>query len=102
MNEPTIDEMLAYLEDTAPRVEDGPDDWIREFNAICAILEQHRELPVGQIECRIIRSFVERVEKRARVFNSDVAFAIWGALQDELAAMEKESNNDRASLPDVQ
>ena len=95
MTEPTIDEML---------------NWLKRFDytaghypkAICAILEQHRESEVNRFkaiirleEDAIIRAFVERVEKRvndlirADPLGSDVPYA--KAIQDELAAMEKEA-----------
>ena len=48
---------------------------------------------IAEAKLEAVRAFVERVEARARVFNSNVAFAIWGALQDELAAMEKENES---------
>jgi len=125
MSEPTIDEMLEWL--------DGAQQaWIHstsapEIKAIRAILEQHRNAaiivdtdtfyamddaagniyirtdnglepvvprrppPVWPNELEAIRAFVERVEKR---IGESYGFGIKGecqAMQDELAAMEKQT-----------
>jgi hypothetical protein len=48
-------------------------------------------LPVGQIECRIIRAFVERVEHRIEERYGFGLKAECKTMREELAAMEKEA-----------
>jgi hypothetical protein len=92
MSEPTIDEMLDWL-----------DQWEGDNGrvaAIRAILEQHRDSSMDAIraviseergrDLLVIRAFVERVEKR--VMESPAGSDLWvHGLYDELAAMEKET-----------
>ena len=104
MNEPTIDEMLEWL--------DKLHKFSRQFSlediaikmAIRAILEQHRHQVVQsglifskpyirQRELEAIRAFVERVEKRWDEVSSigspeDLTYS--DCVDAELAAMEKE------------
>jgi CHASE3 domain sensor protein len=66
MSEPTIDEMLKYLEQSIPYSRDIP-----EYAAIRAILEAHRDIAViaavyetqPQIELEAIRAFVDKASK---------------------------------------
>lgn len=91
MSEPTIDEMLAilaYLEQGTLTLTDRD---MATIKAIRAILEQH---PMAAFKvCRYsdhleaIRAFVERVAARQR--EADVT--TWPCIEDELAAMEKET-----------
>jgi hypothetical protein len=105
MSEPTIDEMLEWVDEA----------WIHGevtgkirvmVGAIRAILEQHRDggdidvhslnrippkrtyavVPRGELEA--VRAFVERVDKRV---HSSSCINDWMAMQGELAAMEKEA-----------
>jgi hypothetical protein len=97
MSEPTIDEMLAYLNRHT-----GEYGWDQIRAAIIAILEQHRDLeaagyvfhpaPIGVIiipkepTVGIIRAFVERVGKRW----GTTQLMYQNAVKEELAAMEAE------------
>jgi len=105
MSEPTIEEMLFWLatsfqEMSAKKQLDGVHNW----EAIRAILEQHRALEkhyqqlervdslMKESRIETIRAFVERVEKR--VYGDPYLFerGRWQqGMQDELAAMEKEN-----------
>jgi G3E family GTPase len=110
MTEPTIDEMLAFVDSCIfnPRPAKDINDAMRHDEAaeireaIRAILEQHRESEVDRFkaivrleEAAIIRAFVERVEKRIEQkyasWTGDHSQTAIEAMHDELAAMEKES-----------
>jgi hypothetical protein len=86
MSEPTIDEMIDYLDSTAIICDDNEYD---RLAAIRAILEQHRKLggewkaEIRRIELEAIRAFVERVTHRLCRSCEDQVLG-------ELAAMEKE------------
>ena len=89
MPEPTIDEMLALL-DEIPYGYFGND--VAKLDAIRAILEQHRDAGILNMavseftKIEAIRAFVERVEKRPLSAASDFQDGVY----DELAAMESE------------
>ena len=93
MTEPTIDEMLAYLNRHT-----GEYGWDQVRAAIIAILEQHRypacaPMEVGH-ELAAIRAFVERVEKRLPDYDTGrtadaMLKAYRRAVYDELEAMEE-------------
>jgi methionyl-tRNA synthetase len=103
MSEPTIDEMLEWL-DAVVTVSQHPSrqgDWVltdasKKANesmskAIRAILEQHRTAMLEwkrPTELEMIRAFVERVEKRIDNALPFTEFA--DLMRDELAAMEAE------------
>jgi hypothetical protein len=91
MSEPTIDEMLDWL-----------DQWEGDNGrvaAIRAILEQHRDGSMDAIraviseergrDLLIIRAFVERIDKRLESMPSYATAD--DAIREELAAMEKEN-----------
>ena len=101
MSEPTIDEMLAWLDRF---------DWTgwNIPKAIRAILEQHRDLQAyverveklwdehDQRELEAIRAFVERVEQQVESYSPPEAARRWlrlysEAFKDELAKMEREA-----------
>ena len=101
MSEPTIDEMLEWMNCTVSLI-DTHDEQMQE--AVCAILEQHRypacaPMEVGH-ELKSIRAFVERVNARwlqnVHVKNYDFRFYVCEELEamqmDELAAMEREAH----------
>jgi len=98
MTEPTIDEMLAWLDN--PHV---PKPY-SFFDAIRAILEQVRLMEqMGvrkQVELEAVRAFVERVGKRFsnRTVPPPAGEDYWllhNAINTELAAMESEVKNDK-------
>jgi len=88
MSEPTIDEMLDWL-----------DQWEGDNGrvvAIRAILEQHRHYSQANTDLVVIRAFVERVEARLPGYSSGRGADDWlknyhRAVKDELAEMEKET-----------
>jgi len=91
MIEPTIDEMLDWL-----------DQWEGDNGrvaAIRAILEQHREVEAlcnRNVQLEAIRAFVERVEGRLPDYDTGrgadaMLKAYRQAVYDELAAIEKET-----------
>jgi hypothetical protein len=83
MSDPTIDEMLEWL-NTAEW--SWSNDHSREcMKAIRAILEHQRlvESPVERVQLAAIRAFVARVEKRG-CWNGECV------MREELAAMEAE------------
>lgn len=88
MSEPTIDEMLEFMNHMSFLRGNNAEI----ANAIRAILEQHKrmqESPLGQDWLHAgIRAFVERVEKR--IVDAPDDFAWLQAVKDELAAMEAE------------
>lgn len=103
MPEPTIDEMLEWVDFVAGETYEGVPD---EARAIRAILEQQRN-PVGmmsqremdmhkrEVELAAIRAFVDRVEKRLPEYTTGREADSWlrayrQAVYDELKAMEKE------------
>jgi len=84
MTEPTIDEMLLWLDGLNCTAHNN-----QPFNdAVKAILERHAD---GYFELEAIRAFVERVEKRANTNAYSSQFYWSQALREELAAMEKEA-----------
>ena len=105
MSEPTIDEMLAWLDRvTLYEIHSEP-----PLKAIRAILQEHRpmergkglllmhprDIEIGKLEA--VRAFVERVEKRLPDYNTGKGADSWLkayrlAVHYELAAMEKEAN----------
>lgn len=95
MSEPTIDEMLAVLDEMM-----GPSSskQLRALIAIRAILEQYREIEYPLVteavrehrnQLKVIRAFVERVERRAYLKHEDKLSRIYDAMHEELAALEK-------------
>ena len=115
MTEPTIDQMLQFLDAAHSHlIASDSEFWVdqhydgtldRTVAAIRAILEQHREeIPYARMSIRraeivTIRAFVERVRWRvdetwrnaALVDQAMYTHAYVMAVEDELAAMEKES-----------
>jgi hypothetical protein len=108
MPEPTIDEMLEWLPCAVnPHFADG--DWENNVRiAIRTALLHHKCNLVSLkqvIALDIIHAFVERVRERAAAKaestgqrDSGVNFVLIGAsaLMDELAALERESNEEEA------
>ena len=104
MAEPTIDEILEWLDDQDAYAElpESRDRVMRK--AIVAILERHKfvttfdDAQSKAVQLEAIRAFVERVEKQVvetRWYwdrGGDDAERAIGVMRDELAAMEKESN----------
>lgn len=103
MSEPTIDEMLAWLDSEVDSFSTR-DNYARNMQAIRAILEQHR-YPFGvtntlafrrEVALEAVRAFVERVEKRLPDYNTGKGADSWLkayrlAVFDELAKMEQET-----------
>jgi hypothetical protein len=110
MSEPTIDEMLAWLESAhSQMIASDNEEYVdahydgslqRTVDAIRAILDLHRlpaftegmEFGRKQGELTTIRAFVERVKKRAQddhFKGQDHAYAY--LVDAELAAMERET-----------
>jgi hypothetical protein len=115
MSEPTIDEMLAFLNNLDGEVRDGVAfdihrlEFITLTAAIRAILEQHRDglcfskmkwqdedlrkaVQESRVEC--IRAFVERVMVRlsgayGSVPDPKLGELLMGAIRDEVDEMEK-------------
>jgi len=103
MSEPTIDEMIAWVEHQA---------WVDHsdmLEAICSILKEQRDLmALGYVfhstgaviipkepSMQIIRSFVERVMVRlsgkyGSMSDPRLGELLMGAIRDEVDAMEKE------------
>lgn len=101
MPEPTIDELLGWLEITVKMAEKVTIDKQSPamHHAIRAILKQHRdpdmlflsEAGVMSIGLECIRAFVERVEKHVGVpWTEDYVGRFYIAIKEELAAMEAE------------
>jgi hypothetical protein len=108
MSEPTIDELIEALDGLVEMAEGelgkGPPEEDRNYNAIRAILERHRETEevplvtdaVRKLRLKAIRAFVERVEQRLPDYDTgrgadSMLKAYRQAVYDELAALEKET-----------
>jgi hypothetical protein len=107
MSEPTIDEMLAFLNNLDGEVRDGVAfdihrlEFITLTAAIRAILEQHRDSSMDAIraviseergrDLLVIRAFVERVNERYLAWGDVGAYG--DCVRDELAEMEKETDS---------
>jgi len=98
MSEPTIDEMLDWLDNEVNSFSTR-DNQARYMPAIRAILEHQRlsQAPVARLEVEAIRAFVDRVHKRAdEMLANDKTQELFSehfmqAFLDELKATEKEA-----------
>jgi len=102
MSEPTIDEMIETLEamtflSVPPEESETRRIMASRIAAIRAILEEHRNLMEVQhlladghnhLKVAVIHAFVERVNERA---GRARPYDFEDAMQEELAAMEKEA-----------